>query len=120
MEATIKPATAATEERPLRCPACKLPRFIVGIGGEASGTIRVICPKCREHVTFDLATGEIVRDQSISVRERDLRCGKCRWFLAGMVASGSGYVRIPCARTGCKRNNKFDLEPRRIHARVAT
>lgn len=94
-------------ETQLRCPHCTVPRFLAGLTGEMHGTLRVLCVKCRKCVTFDLEQATKLEFVSLRDHERELRCGSCRGFLAGVVATGEGTIRIPCTEKACKRNNSF-------------
>jgi len=114
---TISPVDRATETQ-LRCPHCAVPRFLVGLTGELHGTIRVPCAKCRKHTTFDLETGTKLEFVSLRDFERELRCGACRGFLAGVVATGDGNVRVPCTEKDCKRNNLFKVLAKQDPVRV--
>jgi hypothetical protein len=96
-------------ETQLRCPHCTVPRFLVGLTGEMHGTIRVPCAKCRKATVFDLETGGKLEFVNLRQFERELRCGACRGFLAGAVATGEGAIRIPCTEKACKRNNAFKV-----------
>lgn len=96
-------------ERQLRCPHCKVPRFLGAASGTVTGTLRIPCPKCRADVVFDLASGATVATV-LDGGERELRCGKCVKFLAGVVVTdGRGRVRVPCIETACKRDNPFEV-----------
>ena len=96
-------------ERQLRCPHCKVPRFLGAVSGAVTGTLRIPCPKCRADVVFDLASGTPVASV-LDGAERELRCGKCVKFLAGVVVTaGRGRVRVPCVEAECKRDNPFDV-----------
>lgn len=104
--------TSRPTERHYKCPNCKVPRFLAAAGRALYGTLRIKCPKCRKSVTFDLSTGEVVTVQVLRTQERELRCGSCRWFLAGVVVeAGDGHVRVQCPNdihgNKCKRNNRF-------------
>jgi hypothetical protein len=73
--------------------------------------MRVPCPKCRQHTSFDLMTGAVAKATVVRAEERELRCGKCRGFLAGVkVDRGAGQARIPCTKTKCKRHNSYRLK----------
>jgi phage FluMu protein Com len=106
-------------ERHIRCPHCKVPRFLAGIAGPLSGNLRVPCVKCRTTTVFNLETAKPILALVEIDHERELRCGACRWFLAGVVvASGEGTVRVPCVKKGCKRNNTFHANDRSIQSDV--
>lgn len=108
------PESSDANEIPLRCPSCRVPRFLVGVTPGTAGRIRVPCTKCRKSTVFDLATGDVVDEQLVRADERELRCGRCRWFLAGVIATAAGEVRIPCAARHdptCKHNNTFKVAP---------
>lgn len=106
-------ATRPTEQH-FRCPNCKVPRFLAATSHGMEGPFRIKCPKCRKEAIFDLATGELLTVQILRSQERELRCGACRWFLAGVIiTSGTGTIRVQCpnrlktAERECKRNNRF-------------
>lgn len=101
-------------EQHFRCPNCKVPRFLAATSRGLAGSLRIKCPKCRQQAIFDLATGGLLTVQPLRTQERELRCGACRWFLAGVIiTSGSGSVRVQCPNRlktnerECKRNNRF-------------
>ena len=108
MRPTDPSTLAHPTERHLRCTHCKVPRFLGAVSGAVTGRIRIPCPKCRMHERFDLASGQALA-AVIDGAERELRCGKCRTFLAGVVADGAGRVRVPCIEADCKRNNEFQV-----------
>ncbi|MDP3911652.1 MAG: hypothetical protein Q8Q14_14800 [Gemmatimonadales bacterium] len=94
-------------ERHHRCAHCKVPRFLAASRG-CEGTLRIKCPKCRHEAVFVLHTGEQLSTVPARAQERELRCGGCTWFIAGVhVTQGEGYVRVQCPRPECKRPNRF-------------
>lgn len=95
-------------ERHYRCPNCKVPRFLAAASRGIDGTLRIKCPKCRHESIFDLANGDVLASTPLRSQERELRCGGCTWFLAGVtVAVGAGYVRLQCPQSNCKRQTRF-------------
>ena len=105
---TSTPLTERPTEQHYRCPGCKVPRFLAAGGRALQGQLRIKCPKCRTTSVFDLATGAVLKSHPLRSQERELRCGGCRWFVAGVVVTGgSGQVRVQCPKEKCKRANPF-------------
>lgn len=105
-------ATERPTEQHYKCPNCKVPRFLAAASRGLVGTLRIKCPKCRKSETFSLATGEVLKVQTVRAHERELRCGGCTWFLAGVIITeGEGYVRVQCPKTECKRANPIKVKP---------
>lgn len=104
---------ARETEQHYRCPHCKnnfrmVPRFLAAASRGLVGTLRIKCPKCRHDSVFALETGAILSTVPPRSRERELRCGACSWFVAGIhVTSGDGFVRAQCPVSECKRQNRF-------------
>jgi hypothetical protein len=96
-----------------------VPRFLAGISGPLSGHLRVPCVKCRATTIFDTESAKPIHALVEIDAERELRCGACRWFLAGVVVTaGDATIRVPCVRKGCKRNNRFHATDRSVERDV--
>lgn len=106
--------TERPTERHYKCPCCKVPRFLAAAARTLEGQLRIKCPKCRKTTVFDLATGTVMASHPLRSQERELRCGSCRWFVAGVVVTGgNGYVRVQCPKE-CKRANRYECSTEHI------
>lgn len=71
----------------------------------------MFCQKCRKNTVFDLETGAALEHELMRADEDELRCGGCRRFLAGVIPTRAGKIRIPCPISKCKKNNTYGITP---------